>query len=322
MYQKRSAWILTGAAPNRGESTSLEDIQIAVQTELPLVKQHLSDILWAIRGQGANGRRFNRLTKRLPACSTTFKSNNLNHGFSSLTRFFPGREILAAIDDEICLALSVPENAAKRNRLKISIFQPAANSMNSSWAMIGFKPICGLSAFRFKRSRSGAWLCCHPYDVCTELIAREAGIFISDENGLPLRSELNLTEEVSWIGYANAAIRQTIEPLLRKAMESTNSASYFTMNGMTIPASAFPSSVTDIGLRECDMVTSYFPRGVPTRRFLPFALVIRLPILFLWHSSSRRDCSMDYSSGPNSSPQAHWWYRTNRQIPCPVSDSG
>src|SRR6266545_3250582 len=52
MYQKRSAWILTGVAPNRGPGTSLRDIDLAVQTEIPLVKQHLSDQLWAQRGSG------------------------------------------------------------------------------------------------------------------------------------------------------------------------------------------------------------------------------------------------------------------------------
>jgi len=30
MYQKRSAWILTGVAPNRGEHTTLTDVEIAV----------------------------------------------------------------------------------------------------------------------------------------------------------------------------------------------------------------------------------------------------------------------------------------------------
>src|SRR4029078_2165191 len=62
MYQKRSAWILTGVARNRGEQTNLSDIELAVQTEIPLVKQHLSDCLWAIHGQGAHAERYNRLT--------------------------------------------------------------------------------------------------------------------------------------------------------------------------------------------------------------------------------------------------------------------
>src|SRR5579885_692733 len=52
MYQKRSGWVLTGAARNRGPETCLADIELAVQTELPLVKQHLCDVAWAVRGEG------------------------------------------------------------------------------------------------------------------------------------------------------------------------------------------------------------------------------------------------------------------------------
>src|ERR1043165_3492089 len=63
MYQKRSAWVLTGVARNRGASTNLGDIQLAVQTEIPLVKQHLCDVLWAMPGKGAHAERFNRLTQ-------------------------------------------------------------------------------------------------------------------------------------------------------------------------------------------------------------------------------------------------------------------
>ena len=62
MYQKRSAWILTGVAPNRGGQTNLSDIQLAIQTEIPLVKQHLSDVLWVTAGQGVQAERFNRVT--------------------------------------------------------------------------------------------------------------------------------------------------------------------------------------------------------------------------------------------------------------------
>ncbi len=55
MYQKRSAWILTGVAPNRGEKTSLQDVIVAVQTEIPLIKQHLSDQMWAVKRTGDMG---------------------------------------------------------------------------------------------------------------------------------------------------------------------------------------------------------------------------------------------------------------------------
>ncbi len=62
MYQKRSAWILTGVAPSRGPATSLADIELAVQTEIPILKQHLCDSLWAIAGCGASGERVNRIS--------------------------------------------------------------------------------------------------------------------------------------------------------------------------------------------------------------------------------------------------------------------
>ncbi|HEX6049077.1 MAG TPA: hypothetical protein VFZ21_07410, partial [Gemmatimonadaceae bacterium] len=62
MYQKRPAWILTGVAPNRGPATRLREIVLAVQTEVPLLKQHLSDQLWAVRGEGVEARRIDRLT--------------------------------------------------------------------------------------------------------------------------------------------------------------------------------------------------------------------------------------------------------------------
>src|SRR5262245_23814165 len=62
MYQKRPAWILTGVARYRPEGATLADIELAVQTEIPLVKQHLCDVLWAVAGGGARAERLNRLT--------------------------------------------------------------------------------------------------------------------------------------------------------------------------------------------------------------------------------------------------------------------
>jgi len=53
MYDKRSAWVLTGVAENRGDETNLTDIFAAVQTEIPTSKQFRSDVLSAVRGQGA-----------------------------------------------------------------------------------------------------------------------------------------------------------------------------------------------------------------------------------------------------------------------------
>src|SRR5438034_6795099 len=103
MYQKRSAWVLTGVAPNHGPETSLQDIELAVQTENPLVKQHLSDVLWCLRGEGAHAERFNRLTGvSRPWRLRPSTAPSIRHGFAGLARFFPGvRDELAAIDEEV-----------------------------------------------------------------------------------------------------------------------------------------------------------------------------------------------------------------------------
>jgi hypothetical protein len=61
-------------------------------------------------------------------------------------------------------------------------------------------------------------ICCHPYDVCTELIARELGVVVTDEVGRPLIAPLDVASEVTWVGYANESIRQQIEPHLQAAL--------------------------------------------------------------------------------------------------------
>jgi hypothetical protein len=58
----------------------------------------------------------------------------------------------------------------------------------------------------------------HPYDLCAELIAREAGVTVTDERGEPLRYSLDIRTHCNWIGYANAAIKAQIEPKLMRIL--------------------------------------------------------------------------------------------------------
>ena len=62
-------------------------------------------------------------------------------------------------------------------------------------------------------------LCCHPYDLCTELIAREAGVIITDEKGNPVQARMNLTDNITWVGFANASIRKEVEQQLKNALK-------------------------------------------------------------------------------------------------------
>lgn len=104
MYQKRPGWILTGIAPNLGENTTLADIEVAIQTEIPLVKQHLCDQVWAVRGGGVHGVRHNRLTGESRTLTVQpSRATELRHGFATICRFFPGgRDVLAALDEDLC----------------------------------------------------------------------------------------------------------------------------------------------------------------------------------------------------------------------------
>jgi hypothetical protein len=61
-------------------------------------------------------------------------------------------------------------------------------------------------------------LCCHPYDLCTEMIARELGVIVTDRHGGALNSTLSVEPDVAWVGYANENIRAQIEPLLQSAL--------------------------------------------------------------------------------------------------------
>ena len=222
MYQKRSAWVLTGVARNRGAETSLADIELAVQTEIPLVKQHLSDVAWAIKGEGAHAERFNRLTGE----STPFKlrpsrSPTIAHGYAQVSRFFPGaREELAAIDEEIVAGALGPVRPGKAHCFEDQYTSSAGQLYELASGHDRFtadlRPLME-EALRVRGLALG--ICCHPYDLCTELIAREAGVIVTGVDGRPLSAPLSVEPDVAWVGYANQGIREQVEPLLRASLE-------------------------------------------------------------------------------------------------------
>ena len=221
MYQKRSAWILTGVAPNRGEPTNLADIELAIQTEIPLVKQHLADTLWAIRGEGAFAERCDRFTgNRIPIKLKPSRAESIAHGYAQVSRFFPGaREELAAIDEEIVHAALGPVAPGKAHCFED---QYASTGGQLYELMSGhdrfiadLRPLME-NLLQARGARLG--ICCHPYDLCTELIARAAGVIVTDVHGQPLSAPLNVESDVAWAGYANEPIRAQIEPLLQAAL--------------------------------------------------------------------------------------------------------
>ncbi|HEV2862173.1 MAG TPA: hypothetical protein VGX48_14275 [Pyrinomonadaceae bacterium] len=221
MYQKRSAWVLTGVAPNRGAETGLHDIELAVQTEIPLVKQHLCDSLWAIKGEGAHGERVNRLTgERVPLHLRPSAARTIEHGFAQISRFFPGaRDELAAIDEEVVMGALGPVRPGKAHCFEDQYLSSGGQLYELMAGHDRFTAdLRPLMERRMAERGLALGICCHPYDLCTELIARELGVVVTDLSGGPLRAPLNVEADVAWAGYANDHIRRQIEPLLLDAL--------------------------------------------------------------------------------------------------------
>ena len=219
MYDKRSAWILGALAPQRGPRTHLGDIVVAAMTELPTTKQWRADQLSAVKGQGVVAEAVNILdATRRRFTPTPSRERNCLGGFASLTRFFPeGKTLTSEIEEKlwatlyglgrqasplvfedqyICTGGQLYEIIAGHDRF-------LADLRPQVFAKIGYPQL----------------LVCHPYDICTALIAREAGCVVEAPLGGPLRTPLDTTSPVGWVGFANPAIARHIRPVLHRLIK-------------------------------------------------------------------------------------------------------
>ncbi|MEA2707519.1 MAG: hypothetical protein QOF78_120 [Phycisphaerales bacterium] len=214
MYDKRAAWALAGVAPNNGAGTRLRDIDVAVMTELPTSKMGHADVLSAIRGRGAVGRRVDlRDGRETPLALTPSAAEGIAHGFAMVSNFFPGTKVLSSeLMELIAATLIGPADVTRA-----TVFDDQYISTGGQW----YELIVGHDRFNadlrpafYRIQRQSAGLCCHPYDCATALIAEEAGVILTDECGHPLDGPLDTTTGLSWIGYANNELRRQIEPLV------------------------------------------------------------------------------------------------------------
>lgn len=224
MYNKRSAFFLAAAAPNRPGEMYLQDLELAVMTEIPTSKAYLSDSFFAQRSKGARGIRrnlFDGTQTSLDVRPST--AHSIIGGFAQIARFFPpGKSILAEIEEELIL------NLGKIEPGRALVFE---DQYISSGGQL-YELLSGHDRFvadmrtalyrQLEKTGKVTGLCCHPYDVCAILIGEEAGVHITDIAGNPLNVPLNLTHPVDWIAYANEHIRREVEPVLQKILKKLN----------------------------------------------------------------------------------------------------
>ncbi|MCS7004868.1 MAG: hypothetical protein NZM38_06030 [Cytophagales bacterium] len=215
MYDKRSAFFLAAVAPNKGEETKLSDVEVAVMTELSTSKMYQSDTLYAIKGRGTKAFTRNLLTGEIfPKEVTPSKSKSIYGGFASIAKFFPpGRDILAKMEDEL-IARIIPDYPEG----KTVVFEDQYISTGGQLyeLLMGhdrfIADIRGVLFAKLKREGKKIGHICHPYDICTALIAKEAGVILTDVYGKDFDCKLDLLSDVSWVGYANKYIRSETEP--------------------------------------------------------------------------------------------------------------
>ena len=210
MYDKRSAWSLAALAPQRGAKTNLSDIVVAVMTELPTSKQGLADQLSSVRGQGVKSVRVDLLTgRRTKLKPRPSRATTLAHGFASFAKFFPpGKAWLAEREEKLWRALG--------DGTEIFDDQYLSSGGQIYELLMGHdRFIADLRPLAFAKLRIRSALACHPYDICTALIAQELGCVVTAPDGKPLRVPLDTTSSVAWVGYANPSLARRLGPKLR-----------------------------------------------------------------------------------------------------------
>lgn len=218
MYDKRPAWSLAAIAPQRGPGTDLADIAVAAMTELPTRKQWRADQFSAVRGGGRAGvvatARDVRGGRRVPLGFRPSQARSFRHGFASFARYFPdGKAFIAGFEEELWRAL----NGAAGGSPQVFDDQYICTGGQLAEVMAGHdRLVCDIRPMAFRKLRLDLAPTCHPYDICTALIAREAGVIVEAPDGGELRAPLDTTTPVSWVAYANPELARLARPVLRR----------------------------------------------------------------------------------------------------------
>jgi hypothetical protein len=216
MGDKRSAWILTGLAPQRGAKNHLGDIVVAVMTELPTSKQARSDQLSALRGGPLRATALDLQTgKRTQLKMSPSQARDYKHGFASVTRFFPdGLTLLAEFEEALW---SEMHKGLKGDSPLVFNDQYITTGGQVYELIVGHdRMIADLRPLAFQKLGIPKKLVCHPYDICTALLLEAAGGVIESPEGKALRAPLDTTFPVSWVGYANPYLARITRPIIKR----------------------------------------------------------------------------------------------------------
>lgn len=219
MYGKRSAWALMGVAPppREGRRPTLDAITLALQAELPTPRAALADTLWALAGAGAHGETLDlRTGVATPFTPKPSGATTLASGFASMVKFFPGvKTQTATLEEALFAALLGPPTP---DAPQVFDDQYISSGGQLYELMVGHDRFIADLRPLLRVGGQPVTMCAHPYDLCTELIAREAGVIVSAPDGQRLSAPLDTESPVAWVGYANTRLRDDIAPILSRLL--------------------------------------------------------------------------------------------------------
>jgi fructose-1,6-bisphosphatase/inositol monophosphatase family enzyme len=212
MFDKRSAWSLAAIAP--ADDRRLGAIACAAMTELPTTRQGAADRLCARRGRGARGERID-LARGIaaPLAVVPSPATDFRHGFATVVSYFQGgKELVGRIEEELLRRERGGWNADKAevygDQYICSGGQLAELALGRDRFVLDVRPLV------HRRLGVLSSLCSRPYDLCTALIAQEAGCIVTAPDGTPLDAPLDTTTNVAFVAYANRAMAERVQPIV------------------------------------------------------------------------------------------------------------
>jgi hypothetical protein len=211
MYAKNSGWILSGILPEKGEETRLAEVLFALQTEIPLLKHLYAETYWASPGRGAFHFHENLLTGEHTSAQVHARaSKELLHGFVSFVNFFPyGKTVMAALEEDF-LQIALAQKAFAAAPVFEDQHLSTAGQLHALWQgqlklVVDVRPQLNRM---WRAQNQPTFLCAHPYDLSTWLIAHEAGVVLLSPEGEAFDGPADAVSEIGWIGFTHAALAQ------------------------------------------------------------------------------------------------------------------
>lgn len=219
MYDKRSAWALAAIALQRGEETRLSQILATAMTELPVSKQWRADQFSASLDGPlvATWCDWRAGTPLEPLEISPSTASNFDHGFASLVKFFPeGRTLTAQIEERLWDQL-VGANSSRSPVIFDDQYLSTAGQFHEM--ITGRDRMVGdLRPLIFHALDLESSLVCHPYDACTWLLLKKAGVVFEHPLGGFPDAPLDTESGVAWIAYANETLAAQARPVLQKIL--------------------------------------------------------------------------------------------------------